>query len=72
MFSDDLGGRVVGGKDIVPTGFLDFRLQRAFPFDPVDKHGGEDAVPLVVEHLRGVGIQQLLLAAMSEEISAPP
>ena len=49
---------------------LRFR-DRPFPFDPVDEHGGKDAVPLVIEHLRSVGIEEQGLAAVREDITAP-
>ena len=69
FFGGGLRGGVIGGEQALAARFLRRRLQRTFPLDPIDEHRGEDAVPLVVEHLRGVAVQQLFLAAVGEEIA---
>ena len=48
-----------------------FRYQGAFPFDPIEDHGGKDAVAIFIEHLRRVGIQQRRLTTVGEKVGLP-
>ena len=68
MAGDDLGGGVIAREDAFAAGGLFLRHERTFPFDPVDEHRGEDAVALIIEHLRRVRVQELLFAAVREEV----
>ena len=68
MFSNRLRGGVVGWHQSLAASLLARRQQWAFPFDPVHEHRGEDAVTLVVEHLRGVRVEELAFAAVREEV----
>ena len=68
MAGDDLGGGVIAREDAFAAGGLFVRHERTFPLDPVHEHRGEDAVALVIEHLRRVRVQELTFAAVGEEI----
>ena len=70
MLRDHFGRRVIGRQQTVAPRLFRLRYQRPFPFDPIEEHRGEEAVPLVIEHLRGVRVQQQGLAAVRENIAA--
>ena len=68
MLGDDLRRGVSGRQDALARGFFGLGFQRSFPFDPVEEDHGVDGVPLVVEHRRGDGMEQMVLAAVREHI----
>ena len=68
MFRDRLRGGVVGRHQSLAASLLARRQQWAFPFNPVNEHRGEDAVTLIVEHLRGIRVEELAFAAVREEV----
>ncbi len=71
MRRDHFRRGIIRRHHILASCFFRVRHQRAFPFDPIEQHGGEQAVSFVVEHLRGVRIQERGLAAVCEDVTAP-
>ena len=58
MLRDHLGRGVIRRQHAFAAGHFFLRHQGAFPFDPIEDHGGKDAVAIFIEHLRRVGIQE--------------
>ena len=70
VLGDHFNRRVIGRQQTAAPRLLCLCFERSLPFDPIEEHCGEEAVPLVVEHLRSIGIQELGLAAVREEMTA--
>ena len=70
MLGDHFGRGVLWGDEACTPGLFGIGDNRPFPFDPVHQHGREESIPLVIEHLGSVRIQEKSLAAVREDVTA--